>query len=369
MEKRDYYEVLGVSKNATKAEIKKAYRKLAKEYHPDRNKGSDAEKKFKEISEAYEILSDDQKRSAYDQFGHAGTQGFSGAPGGAGFSGFNGFSDFGNINDIFEQFFGGGFGGFSGAPSHQRASAVRGSDLEVTIKLSFLDAVFGTEKTIRYERQSICKKCKGLGAEKESDIKTCPTCNGSGREIRTQKAFLLGTIQTAVPCSRCHGEGKIIENKCKNCSGEGRIKEKEDFTLKIPPGIPDGVTLRFKDRGNAGKKGGNYGDLFVNIEVEPNEIFDRRGDDIYTSQSISPSLATLGGQTEVQTVHGPVNLKIKSGTQPGTVIKLNGKGGPKFRGSGNGDHYVRIGVQIPTKISAQDKKLWEELQKINSHSY
>lgn len=368
MAKRDYYEVLGIEKGASKQEIKKAYRQLAKKYHPDRNKEADAEEKFKEVQEAYDILSDDQKKSAYDQFGHAGTSGFGGA--GAGTGGFGGFNDFsgfenmGNINDIFEQFFGGGFGGFStGGNANGRPRATRGADLEVNLTIPFMDAVFGNEKTIRYERQVTCDICKGSGAKDEKSKKTCPTCKGQGQVIREQQAFMLGTIRTAVPCPECHGEGEIITEKCKNCKGEGRVSKKEEFTLKIPSGMPDGVTLRFQDRGNAGQKGGNFGDLYVNIEVEPDERFERRGNDIYTNLTIDAVTATLGDKIEIETVHGFEKLKIPAGTQPGKVFKLSGKGGPKFRGKGNGDQYIKVEVKIPEKLSKDEKRLWKSLKK------
>ena len=360
MEKRDYYEVLGISKGASKTEIKKAYRKLAKEYHPDRNKASDAEEKFKGIKTAYEVLSDDQKRSAYDQFGHAATEGFSGAGNGfngfSGFEGFNGggFENMSNLNDIFERFFGGGFSGFDfgggtggargsgGAGSsggrgargfnRENTGATRGSDLEVRLKIPFLDAVFGTETTIRYKKQSTCDKCGGTGAKDPSNKKTCPTCKGSGQVVRVQQAFLFGSIRTAAVCPECHGEGEVITKKCVKCKGEGRLETTEEFTLKVPPGIPDGVTLRFRDRGNAGRKGGNFGDLFIAIEVEPDENFERRGNDIYSDIVIDVVTATLGGTVTIPTVHGDLGLKIPAGTQPGKVFKLGDKGGPKFQG-------------------------------------
>jgi len=366
MAKRDYYEVLGLSKSASTSEIKKAYRKLAKEFHPDRNRAADAEEKFKEIKNAYEILSDDQKKSAYDQFGHAGTEGFQGAPGG-GFNGFGGFENMGNINEIFEQFFGGGFGGFEGFAganarrTRQGAAATRGDDLEVNIKISFMNAVFGIEKTISYKRQNTCKTCNGSGAKNEKDKKTCSTCNGQGQVIRVQQAFMLGQIRTAARCPECKGEGEIITKKCRNCKGEGRAEIKEEFTLNIPPGIPDGVSLRFKDRGNAGKKGGNHGDLFVSIEIEPDERFERRGNDIYTDLELDVVTATLGDKINIPTVHGDETLKIPAGTQPGKVFKLSGKGGPKFQGQGNGDQYVRISVIVPEKLTRQEKELWKEL--------
>lgn len=361
MNKRDYYEVLGVSKDASKTEIKKAYRNLAKKYHPDRNKEADAEQKFKEVKEAYEILSDEQKRSAYDQYGHAGTQGFGGAENGYG--GFEGFGDYSDLNDIFEQFFGGGFAGFSGFNQQPRRTSVRGSDLEVNLKIPFMDAVFGTKKTLKYERMIPCAECDASGAKNGSSKKTCPTCEGRGQVVRVQNAFMFGTIQTAVPCPECNGSGEIITEKCKECNGEGRTKKEEQFTIKIPPGIPDGVTLRFRDRGNAGKKGGNSGDLFINIEIEPHEKLERRGNDIYLETEIDAVTATLGDTITVPTVHGDLKIKIPSGTQPNKVIKLSGKGGPKFKGRGNGDQYVQIKVQIPEKLSRKQKKLWEEIKK------
>lgn len=359
MDKRDYYEILGIDKSASKTEIKKAYRKLAKEFHPDRNKAENAEQKFKEVQEAYEVLSDEQKRSAYDQFGHAGTQGF--GAGGGNYSDFNGYQDFGNINDIFEQFFGGGFGGFSNGP-RQHSTKVRGSDLEVSFKIDFMDAVFGTKKTIKYNRQVSCKACDGSGAENDADLITCSTCNGKGQVIREQNAFMFGTIRTAAPCPDCDGSGKIIKNKCKECKGEGRVSIKDTFSIKIPPGIPDGVTLRFKDRGNAGKKGGNYGDLYVNIEVNTHESLERRGNDIYTELNIDAATAVLGDKIEVPSVHGPIKIKIPAGTQPGKIIRLSGKGGPRFQGDGNGDQYVKVNIEIPKKLSRKEKKLWKEIK-------
>lgn len=357
MNKRDYYEILGLNKNASLKEIKSAYRKLAKEYHPDRNKSKDAEEKFKEVQEAYEVLSDDRKKSAYDQYGHAGTQSFGGNYEGFGNGGFD-FNDFGSINDIFEQFFGGGFGGFSQGGRGARPS--RGEDLEVNIKIEFLDAIFGTEKTFNYKRKVVCSHCKGSGAKNPSDKKTCPTCNGQGRVAKVQRTF-LGNFQTVVTCPDCHGEGQIIKEKCEYCNGSGIENSNESFNIKVPQGIPDGVTLRFKERGNSGKKAGGYGDLFVNIEVKTHDSLERKGDDIFSTLSISPAEAVLGTQKELLTVHGKDNINIPRGTQPDSVIKMEGKGGPKFRGSGNADHYVRIKVLIPTKLTKEQKESWEEL--------
>lgn len=361
MDKRDYYDVLKIKKGASKQEIKSAYRKLAKEFHPDRNKAQDAEAKFKEVQEAYEVLSDDQKRSAYDQYGHAATQGF----GGGGSYGFGGasydFNDFSGFGDIFEQFFGGSFAGFGGSPRRRDNGTRRGQDIEATLKVEFMDAVFGAEKTIEYTRKVKCKNCNGSGAEKGSSPEECKMCKGQGQIRRTQQTF-LGNFQTVVTCPECKGEGKIIKNKCKVCSGDGITSDNTSFTVKIPQGIPDGVTLRFQDRGSAGLKGGANGDLFLNIEVKSHDKFERRGDDIYLEVEISAPVATLGTTAKIPTVHGSHDLVIPPGTQPESVLKMSGLGAPKFRGKGNGDQYVKVEVVIPTKINKEQAKLWEELK-------
>ena len=387
--KPDYYDILGVSKDASASEIKSAYRKQALEWHPDKHSDNKdaAEKRFKEVNEAYQILSDGQKRKAYDQFGHnAFTPGGMPGSGAGGFGGFNqGQSPFGTWRVYtsgdgggtpFSGFdFGGGTGGARGSGgagssggrgargfNRENTGATRGSDLEVRLKIPFLDAVFGTETTIRYKKQSTCDKCGGTGAKDPSNKKTCPTCKGSGQVVRVQQAFLFGSIRTAAVCPECHGEGEVITKKCVKCKGEGRLETTEEFTLKVPPGIPDGVTLRFRDRGNAGRKGGNFGDLFIAIEVEPDENFERRGNDIYSDIVIDVVTATLGGTVTIPTVHGDLGLKIPAGTQPGKVFKLGDKGGPKFQGHGNGDQYVRVQVKIPEKLSNSEKQAWQELQ-------
>lgn len=369
MNKKDYYEVLGVTKGADKKEIKKAYRKLAKEFHPDRNKASDAEEKFKEVQEAYEVLSDEDKRKAYDQFGHAGTQGFGGAGGFGGFGGggFQGNVDYQDINDIFSQFFGQGvdfgFGGF-GRREAQRNGQTRGNDIEGTITITFNDAIFGTEKTFTYRRKSTCDKCNGNGAKNGTSIKSCSKCGGKGYVNHIQSTF-LGSIQTQVVCPECGGDGQVVQETCEKCNGKGNIETDEDFKIKIPHGIPDGVTLRFKGRGQAGNKGGPAGDLFINIEVEAHEVFERRGDDIYMEKEIDVVTATLGGEIEIPTVEEKVKLKIPQGTQSHKVFKLTGKGAPKFRGSGNGDQYIKVIVKIPEKLTREQKQLWEELKNIS----
>lgn len=360
-EKRDYYEVLGVEKSATKQDIKKAYRKLAKEYHPDVNKAADAEDKFKEVQEAYEVLSDDQKRSAYDQFGHAGTSGF-----GSGFEGFSGaqdfsgadFGDFADIGSIFDTFFGGGFGRQRGGPR-----ATRGADIQIRIELDFESAVFGTEKVISYNRSINCKSCNGSGAKGGTSMKTCPECGGQGRVTRVQRSF-IGTIQTTIACPTCHGKGNVIKEACEHCNGKGIIEETEEIKLKIPKGTPDGLVLRFKEKGNAGVNGGGYGDLYVQIEVQPHKVFERRGDDIYLEKEIDVVTAVLGEEITVPTLHGDVKVKVKPGTQPGTILRLTGKGAPKLRGSGNGNEYIQLKIVVPERLSKKQKELWEQLDKV-----
>lgn len=358
MAKRDYYEVLGVTKSASKDEIKKSYRKLAKEYHPDKNKSAGAEEKFKEVQEAYDILSDQQKRQAYDQYGFAGTQAF----GGSGMGGFSqgGFSaDFGDLEGLLGNFFGGGIGGFGGG-SRRRGNS-RGSDLEMNMQVEFNEAIFGIDREIEYERQNRCDKCNGTGS-KDGQKKTCQTCDGKG-QIRQTQNTIFGSMQVVTDCPTCEGSGEVISEKCDKCSGNGILKAKEKLTVKIPAGIPDGVTVRFNEKGNAGRRGGDFGDLYVSIEVKPDKVLERRGDDIYMDQEIDVVTAVLGGEVKVPTVHGEVFMKVPAGTQPEKVLRLKGKGGPKFRGGANADQYVKLIVKIPEKLSRDEKDAWEKLKK------
>ena len=367
MEKRDYYEILGLSKSASKQEIKSAYRKLAKEFHPDRNKAADAEHKFKEVQEAYEVLSDERKKAAYDKFGHAGAQSFGGAGGYSdmgGFGGFNGagfdMGDMGSINDIFEQFFGGGFGGFSTGGRARGPRKSRGEDLEFNLKITFDESIFGTEKTIRYKRTVLCDACKGTGAKAGTSMKTCPDCAGAGQVRRVQQT-ILGNFQTVTPCATCQGTGSVIKEHCEVCNGKGTLTITADFKIKVPQGIPDGVTLRFKESGNAGSKGGTYGDLYINIEVEEHESLEKRGDDIYSDLEIDVSEAVLGVEKKILTVRGEELIKVPPGTQPETILKFSGKGAPRFKGNGSGDHYLKIIVKIPQKLNKKQKELWSEV--------
>ncbi|MEP7103928.1 MAG: molecular chaperone DnaJ [Candidatus Dojkabacteria bacterium] len=363
MAKRDYYEVLGVSKSASKDEIKKAYRKLAKEFHPDKNKAAGAEEKFKEAQEAYDILSDSQKKQAYDQYGFAGTQAFGG--GGSNFGGFGqGDFDFGagDLGDLLGNFFGGGFDFGSGAARTSRGRNNRGADLELTLQVEFLDAIFGKELEIEYKKRTKCDKCDGTGS-KDGKKKTCHTCGGKG-QIRQMQNTFFGSMQVVTECPTCHGTGQEISEKCYKCGGSGVTSQNESFKMNIPAGIPDGVTLKFSGRGNAGENGATSGDLYITIEVKSHPVLERRGDDIYMDKEIDVVTAVLGGEIKVPTVHGDVIMKVPSGTQPEKILRLREKGGPKFRGNGNSDQYVKLLVKIPEKISKNEKELWEQLKEL-----
>jgi len=365
MEKRDYYEVLGVDKKATQDQLKKAYRKLVKKYHPDVNKDDGAEEKFKEVQEAYEILSDESKRSAYDQYGFAGTAGFN--PGSSGgysdFSGFNGGTPF-DMGDILNTFFGGGNGGFDfGFGGNQRAREERGTDIRYRVKLDFMEAMEGGEYKINVQRDVVCDVCDGTGS-KDGKVETCPVCHGTGQE-RQVRNTILGQMAVMSVCSRCHGTGKTIKSPCGSCGGTGVKTKTEKVTVKFPAGSYDGMVLRFRNGGNAGRNGTASGDLFVEIEVEASDLFERRGNDIYSEVGIDIPLAVLGGSIEVETVAGSVKLKIPKGTQSGTIFRIKGKGAYILNGDGKrGDHYVRVNLDVPTRLGRKEKQLWEELGKV-----
>ena len=356
--KRDYYEVLGVSRSATDDDIKKSYRKLALKYHPDRNPGDKAaEEKFKEAAEAYAVLSDQSKRAQYDQFGHSlGGQGFQG------FQGFEGaFEGFGDVfGDLFEDFFGGGSSrGRSGGGRRAR----RGSDLEYHLIINFEDAAFGKETAIEIPRMETCGHCSGGGAEPGSKRTTCSECRGTG-EIRITQGFFA--IRQA--CPRCRGEGERIEKPCRECRGSGRTERTRKLNIKIPAGIESGSRLKVSGEGEAGERGGPRGNLYVLIEIRPHAVFERNGNDILCETKISMAQAALGTEIEAPTLDGKVKLKIPAGTQPGKILRVRGKGFPDLRGSGHGDELVRIVVEIPERLSDQEKRLLEEFSKSRGES-
>ncbi len=360
MSKRDYYEILGISKDAKKEEIKRAYRKLVKKYHPDVNKENDSEEKFKEVQEAYEVLSDESKRKAYDQYGHAGTEGFN--PGG-----FNGYSQYGgtpfDMGDIFNTIFGGDMGGFGFDFNQGRTESRRfsGEDLRYRIKMSFEEAIRGAEYEIKVKRNVSCEHCNGSGSE-SGKRKACDVCGGSGRERRVQNS-ILGQIAVMAECHKCHGLGTIPESVCAVCGGSGVQSKEEKVKIKIPKGAYDGMVLRFREGGNMGLDGS--GDLYIEIEVEPSSRFERRGNDLYSVENIPVYVAVLGGNIEVDTVDSSVKIKIPKGTQSGTVFRVKGEGSPVLGKNGSvGDLYVRVDVEIPKKINREEKKLWEQLSSV-----
>lgn len=354
MSKRDYYEVLGIAKGASADEIKKAFRKAAIQYHPDKEGGD--ETKFKEANEAYEVLKDEQKRQRYDQFGHAGVGGGA-AGGGNPFEGFGGngqgfefnFGD-GGLGDIFGSFFGGGAG------SGQRGPR-RGRDVETTINLNFEEAVFGAEKTIHVSLDDECSHCKGTTVEPGYELKTCPTCKGAGQQTRVMNT-IFGAIQQQVPCESCRGRGKVPEKVCSVCNGKGTERKKQEITLKVPEGVDDGATIRLRERGEAVADGAK-GDLYVNIRVKPHKKFTREGDIILSDEHISMVDAALGTEIDVETVDGTVTMKIPAGTQSGTDFKLSNHGVPHMRGNGRGAHIVRVVVDTPTKLTKKQRELLE----------
>lgn len=362
--KRDYYEVLGVSKTASAEEIKKAYRSLAKKYHPDINKEPGAEEKFKEINEAYEVLSDETKRRNYDQFGFNDPTG--GFGGGSGFNGFGGgFGGFGGFEDIFSSFFGGGAG--RGRQSNQPQ---QGEDIERQMTISFEDAVFGATKKVRLAVDEECTACGGSGAYSKSDIHTCPDCHGTGYILRRQNT-ILGVTQTQSVCPRCHGTGKEIKRKCDVCGGSGRVRKTKDVEIKIPEGIDTGMSLRLAGYGSAGINGGPNGDLYITFKVTPHDTFKRDGQNIYLEIPISFSQAALGDTIEVPTLWKPEKLKIPAGTQSETTFTLKGKGVKNPKGMGRGDQIVIVHVKTPTKLTKEEEEIFNKLanvEKVEKHS-
>lgn len=358
MTKRDYYEILGVSKNASADEIKKAYRKLAVKHHPDKEGGD--ETKFKEIGEAYEVLKDAQKRQRYDQFGHAGVGGNGGGGYGgdpfAGFGGFNGQNvhfDFGDggLGDIFGQFFGG---------SQRSRAPRRGRDVEVSLQLSFEEAVFGVEQKLELDLEDTCSHCKGTTVEPGHEMKTCPDCKGAGQRNKVINT-IFGPIQQAATCDTCGGSGKVPEKVCSVCRGKGTERSRRKVNLKIPAGIDDGATIRLSGHGEAVSKG-EKGDLYVHIRVQAHKKFTREGDIILSEEHVGMVDAALGTEIDVETVDGKVRMKVPSGTQSGTDFKLSNHGVPHLRGSGRGPHIVSIVVDTPTKLSRKQRQILEDFQ-------
>jgi molecular chaperone DnaJ len=357
---KDYYKILGVEKNASQDEIKKAFRKKAHQHHPDKSGGDEA--KFKEANEAYQVLGDENKRSQYDQFGSSFQNGQAGGASGAG--GFGGWEDIfrqaGQQTDGFNVDFSDFFSGFGGGSSRSRGSSqVHGSDIEARMSIDFREAVFGAEKEISLNKNVICSKCSGNGAEPGSKINTCKTCNGSGQVTRVQRT-ILGNIQTATTCSDCHGEGKTYEHKCKKCHGAGVVKDSSKIKFKIPAGINNGETIRLTGEGEAGSKGGRTGDLYITFSVQADKNFKREGDNIVSREEITISQAILGGKIEIETINGKVSLKIPAGTQSGKVFKLKDEGVPHLRHTGKGDHLVEVVVIIPETLTKKQRELIEE---------
>ncbi|MCJ7855483.1 molecular chaperone DnaJ [Lachnospiraceae bacterium NSJ-143] len=357
-EKRDYYEVLGIDKNASENDIKRAYRKMAKKYHPDNNPGDKkAEEMMKEVNEAYEVLSDPEKKSAYDQFGHAAFE-----QGGAGAGGFGGFGGFGSggmefdMGDIFGSMFGGGFSGFGGGSSRKNGPQ-RGSDVSVNIQISFEEAIFGCKKEIQINVTDKCDTCGGSGAKPGTGTETCHKCNGTGQERVVQNS-IFGQMATIRTCSACHGTGKIIKEPCQSCHGTGKVRKSKKIEVNIPKGIDNGQTIRIAGMGETGTNGGSYGDLMVTVYIRPDSFFVRKGMDIYCDVPITFVQAILGDEITVRTIDGEQKLTIKPGTQPNTVATIRGVGVPNLRNPNQrGNQVMTLKVKIPTDITAKQKEL------------
>lgn len=357
--KRDYYDVLGVDKSADATAIKKAYRKLAMKYHPDKNPGDkEAEEKFKEINEAYEVLSDETKRRNYDQFGHEGVngQGFGGA-GGFGGQGFGGFDDI--FGDIFGDMFG---GGFSGGSRQRRRGPERGADIKQRVNISFEEASFGKKVQVKINRSEECDQCHGSGAKPGTSKKTCPTCHGSG-QVQSVQRTPFGNIASTRTCSTCNGEGEVIDSPCSKCHGKGSIRKTKTIEVDIPAGIDNGQMIKLGGQGELGTRGGPRGDLYIEVNVQSHPLFTRDGYDVYLEMPITFAQATLGDKIQVPTLDGKVEYEVPEGTQTGTVFRLKGKGIPKLKSNVRGDQYVKVTVEIPKKLNEKQKELVREFAK------
>ena len=348
-EKRDYYEVLGVSKGASEDEIKRAYKKLARKYHPDMNPGDkEAEEKFKEVNEANEVLSDPDKKARYDQFGFAGVDPNYGAGGGYGAGGF----DFGDLGDIFGSFFGGGFGG---GGQRRRNGPQRGESIRMSVSVDFTEAAFGCEKEVTVERSEQCPTCKGNGCAPGTTPEVCPDCHGSGAVTQSQRTP-FGVMQTQAVCGKCRGTGKIIHQPCPDCHGSGRARKRKTVKVNIPTGIDNGQTISLRGQGHAGKNGGPNGDLLITVMVKPHDIFRREGTSVFCEAPITFTQAVLGAEMEIPTIDGKVKYTIPEGTQTGTVFRLRGKGIPVLNGHGRGDQYVTVTIETPRGLNREQKE-------------
>ncbi len=374
MAKRDYYKVLGISKDASESQIKGAYRGLAKKHHPDANPDNkeQAAEKFKEVCEAYEVLMDKDKRATYDRFGHGGMEG---AFGSGGFNMGRDFTHFEDISDIFANLFGGMGGGTifdlfgGGARGGFRESGlrvIRGGDIQVPIKLSLEEIASGISKKIKVNRYEKCKSCRGSGAEKESGVSTCPQCNGRGQVAKTSRSIFGGIMQTITTCPRCGGSGKIVKDPCKKCKGAGRVKKRSIITVKIPAGVSGGNYIPLRGEGHAGPNNGPKGDLIVVIEEKQHQRFERHGADIVYHSNVSYSTAVLGGRIKVPTLNGNVSLTIPAGTESGRIFRLKGQGLPRLSYGGKGDEYVEVKIWTPAKVSGKEKELLKQLDEISS---
>lgn len=353
--KRDYYEVLGVERTASPDDIRRSFRRLARQYHPDINKSRDADVRFKEINEAYEVLSDPQKRATYDQFGHAGP----GGPFAQG--GFEGFETFGGFGDLFETFFGG-----SASAGRARRSPERGSDLRVDVSLTFEEAVGGTEKEIEVPRWETCPTCRGSRSQPGTQPMRCPACNGTG-EIRRAQQSIFGQFVNVVACDRCKGEGRLITAPCQECHGQGRIRAVRKLSVKIPAGVDTGQQIRLTGEGESGLRSGPRGNLYVVLQVQPHELFQRDHNDVIYAAPLTFSQVALGAEIEVPTIDGATTLKVPPGTQHGTTFRLRGKGIPFLQGSGRGDQIVVAHVVTPTDLSAEERELFRRLADLGNH--
>lgn len=350
-QKRDYYEVLGVSRGASEDEIKKAYKKMARKYHPDLNPGDKtAEEKFKEVNEAYEVLSDADKKARYDQYGHAGVDPNFGAGGFGG--GFDGSFDFGDLGDIFGSFFGGGFGG--GRRTNPNAPQ-RGESIRMSIAISFEEAAFGCEKAVTVERYETCDTCHGNGCAPGTSPEVCPDCHGTGT-VQVRRQTPMGVFATSSPCTRCGGKGKIIHQPCKDCHGTGAVRKRKTIQASIPAGIDNGQTISIRGQGNAGKNGGPAGDLLITITVRPHELFRREGTSVLCEAPITFTQAVLGAELEIPTIDGKVKYTLPEGTQSGTTFRLKGKGIPSINGRGRGDQYVTVYIETPKNLNKEQKE-------------